>query len=423
MKTFIKSFVLIFCFVLVSLHTYGQIPNGINYQAIARDANGNELKNQNVTLRFSVHSNLSSPTLIYQESQSATSNGFGLVTCVIGTGVPTIGTFSSILWADSLKSLQVEMDPKGGTSYSINMGVQALQTVPYAYAARYALNSQWLTNDTTGGYADTTIYLGTKYQGVGIGTTSPSYPLHIYTNSYYSYNAFQIDGTQSGYTGMTINNSSTGYPYYQYSNTNTNQYVYHYMNNTGSWILNTGGYDNLTVTPSGKTIIDSLQMTTNPSTGAVLTSDVNGNASWTSGVGFYVYPSSGNAQNINPFSYTNFTFDQESFDDGNNVSSGVFTAPTNGAYYFSATVMGNGFTAGTEFQLYFYVNSGNYTSSHYITPTSTTAYYSNTISTVLKLNAGQTVSVASYYTGSTTVPVYVADGAGIYTFFMGYKIY
>jgi hypothetical protein len=52
----------------------------------------------------------------------------------IGQGTVTIGVFSAINWGQHAKSLQVEMDPGGGTSY-VDLGTQQMMSVPYALCA------------------------------------------------------------------------------------------------------------------------------------------------------------------------------------------------------------------------------------------------------------------------------------------------
>ena len=46
------------------------VPQGINYQAVARDAAGNELINQSLTIQFSIISDVSAGTISWQETHS-----------------------------------------------------------------------------------------------------------------------------------------------------------------------------------------------------------------------------------------------------------------------------------------------------------------------------------------------------------------
>jgi hypothetical protein len=73
---------------------------------------------------------------------------------------------------------------------------------------------------------------------VGIGTTTPSYPLHIY-NSAATINA-QIDGTSTSWTGMYMRNSTaTGIPYYAFTANGTTAWTQ--LTAAGKWSLHLNG--------------------------------------------------------------------------------------------------------------------------------------------------------------------------------------
>ena len=55
--------------VLFCSITFAQsVPQGINYQAVARDASGNEITNQPLTVRLSVVSGSATGTISWQET-------------------------------------------------------------------------------------------------------------------------------------------------------------------------------------------------------------------------------------------------------------------------------------------------------------------------------------------------------------------
>jgi hypothetical protein len=122
--------------VLLAVMLVAQVPQKINYQAVARNAAGAVLGNTNVSARFTVHDGSAGGTIVYQETKAGlATNQFGLFTHAIGTGTVVSGTFAGINWGSGEKYLQVEVDPANGTSYSIN-GTSQLLSVPYAlYAA------------------------------------------------------------------------------------------------------------------------------------------------------------------------------------------------------------------------------------------------------------------------------------------------
>ncbi|MDB9721242.1 DUF1566 domain-containing protein, partial [Winogradskyella sp.] len=59
------------------------------------------------------------------------------VTLEIGTGTPVTGTFAAIDWATGPYFIKTEIDPTGGTSYTIT-GTSQLLSVPYALHAKTA---------------------------------------------------------------------------------------------------------------------------------------------------------------------------------------------------------------------------------------------------------------------------------------------
>src|ERR1035438_9290408 len=116
MKKMKKFYILAFM-LFAMLNLKAQVPQSIPYQAVARDANGNLIANQNISIRFSIHDVTSNGTIVYRETQSTTTNLLGLFTVNIGQGTPVIGTFSGIDWGTNAKFSQVEIDPTGGNNY------------------------------------------------------------------------------------------------------------------------------------------------------------------------------------------------------------------------------------------------------------------------------------------------------------------
>ena len=124
--------------LLFTVSISAQVPQKFNYQAIARNSNGDVISNQTISLRLSIRDITPTGTIVDQETHTKATNQYGLVTLEVGGGNISIGNFSSINWSTGAKYIQVEIDPNGGTNF-INVGTPQLQSVPFAL---YAGDSQ-----------------------------------------------------------------------------------------------------------------------------------------------------------------------------------------------------------------------------------------------------------------------------------------
>ncbi len=132
-----KSILLLFIFSCIALLAFSQSPEKVNYQGVARDANGIELANQTIGLRLSIRQGGNNGTIVYQESHSPFTSQFGLFNIEIGGGSVISGTFNTIDWGVGPYYFQVEMDVNGGTSYT-DMGTMQFISVPFALYAKKA---------------------------------------------------------------------------------------------------------------------------------------------------------------------------------------------------------------------------------------------------------------------------------------------
>ena len=92
-----------------------QIPQGFNYQAIARDATGAVIADQSLPVRITIQTSSTGGTVIWDEQHtSVTTNQFGLISLVVGQGSKLGGTaasFSGIDW--SAQTLYIIRDRAG----------------------------------------------------------------------------------------------------------------------------------------------------------------------------------------------------------------------------------------------------------------------------------------------------------------------
>ena len=131
---YIRAIILsIACYAWPIASLFSQAPQGLNYQAVARNSAGDILQNRNISIRFTITNDNGGPVL-YQEIQNTITNQFGLVTLNVGKGIPVSGSFTSLNWAVVTPWLQVDLDPAGGNAY-VNMGTSQLLSVPYALFA------------------------------------------------------------------------------------------------------------------------------------------------------------------------------------------------------------------------------------------------------------------------------------------------
>ena len=200
----------LFSFFQENVMLFAQVPQGISYQAVARDASGNLIASQTVRVRFSIRTGAISGPIQYQETQNPTTTAYGVFSVTVGQGTPVIGTLASVTWNDGQsKFLQTELDPTGGTSY-VNMGTTQLFSVPYSFVAS---TSQGLQNKTVSNITPTSgqalVYDGTQW----------------------------APGTPTNYGWLLTGNSSTN-PQFNFLGTTDNQPLKFRVNNIVSGEIN-----------------------------------------------------------------------------------------------------------------------------------------------------------------------------------------
>ena len=82
------------CFLCIIVNA--QAPQALNYQAVARTADGVIIPTQNIGVRFSVLDGSVTGTVLYSETHTTTTNSYGLFTLAIGKGTPVTSTFPGI---------------------------------------------------------------------------------------------------------------------------------------------------------------------------------------------------------------------------------------------------------------------------------------------------------------------------------------
>jgi hypothetical protein len=139
MKTysFKITLLLMFCFA-TGLTVLCQVPQGFNYQAIAREGSGNPLAGQILQVELSIQADTTaSPVVLWCELHNPViTNASGLFTVVLGTGVRQSGsatTFSDINWTGTPLFIKTRIYYSGSWK---TMGSAKLWTVPYSMVSQ-----------------------------------------------------------------------------------------------------------------------------------------------------------------------------------------------------------------------------------------------------------------------------------------------
>ena len=136
--------------------------SGITYQAVIYYPNGQNIpgvdiqkspmSNKSVCLQFSLTDNQSQ--LEYQEVIQTTTDEFGMVNLIIGSGNQTGGyasSFNAIIWNANTKKLNVQLDVNGTCQQFVVLSDNPLSAVPFAYAAVTANNVSGVVSIQNGG--------------------------------------------------------------------------------------------------------------------------------------------------------------------------------------------------------------------------------------------------------------------------------
>ena len=126
--------------VLLSVMLYinvavAQAPPYINYQAVVRNAQGQPLATTVVQFQLFILDGITGGTTLFTETDTATTNQFGLVTLQIGKN----SQLDTVNWGNGAKFLQVKISYSGNPTLT-DMGTTQLISVPYALYAQSAGN-------------------------------------------------------------------------------------------------------------------------------------------------------------------------------------------------------------------------------------------------------------------------------------------
>ena len=135
MKKIIST--LVYTLLCISFLSAQSVPNGINFQAVARDADGEIISDKTINLRLSLKTQLPVEETFYVETHRVTTNSIGMFSLVIGKGRTTQGVFEEVPWSSAEIMMETAMDTKGGSDFKI-LSTSNLLAVPYAFHANTA---------------------------------------------------------------------------------------------------------------------------------------------------------------------------------------------------------------------------------------------------------------------------------------------
>jgi uncharacterized protein (TIGR02145 family) len=158
-----KSLFAILSAVLIYTGINAQVPQKMSYQAVIRNTSDQLVANQTIGIKISILKDSPSGSSVYTETQTPSTNDNGLVSIVFGGGTG----FDAIDWSTGTYYLKTEIDPSGGSSYSIT-GTSQILSVPYALHAKTADNGFKGTGISLG---DMLYWNGISWVNVPVGTT------------------------------------------------------------------------------------------------------------------------------------------------------------------------------------------------------------------------------------------------------------
>jgi hypothetical protein len=198
-KYILSALLITFCCLFLGTKAHAQAPDGINYQAVIRNASGTLIANTTIAIRIQIKQTSASGTIVFQERHSVTTSAQGVVNLVIGQGTLLGGNFSTINWATGPYFVSLGVSFTNGTNY-LDYGSQQLMSVPYALYAKNAGNqlNQWR--------------YGTTVPAAALGTLGDFYLNMTDGNVYYKSNptTWLLTGNITGPAGAAGATGATG---------------------------------------------------------------------------------------------------------------------------------------------------------------------------------------------------------------------
>lgn len=160
MKSFLSTF---FAMLAFATMVSAQVPEMINYQAVVRNTTGAVVQNQAVGVKISILQGSTSGPAVFSETHVPTTNAYGLINLKIGTGTNFGPQLNTIDWGANSYYMTVQIDPGGGSTYSITSTTQLI-SVPYALHAKTVEQNDDADADPTNEHNASASLSGTNLQ-------------------------------------------------------------------------------------------------------------------------------------------------------------------------------------------------------------------------------------------------------------------
>ena len=150
-------------FLGLPLHAQ-HVPNGMKYQAVARDMQGQVLANRDLQLRISLYADPHKQAIDYIEIHKVHTSDLGLFSLTVGEGFTAKGAFADIPWSSGEIWMEVAIQTDDETDF-VTISDSRMLSVPYAF---HALTATGLSGKGTGSR--------------GGGTAEPPYAWYLIGN-------------------------------------------------------------------------------------------------------------------------------------------------------------------------------------------------------------------------------------------------
>ena len=177
---------------------FAQAPEKMSYQAVIRDASNNLVSNHVVGMKISLLQGSVAGTVQYVETQNPTTNANGLASVEVGAGSVVSGNVSVIDWGTSTWFIKTEIDPTGGTNYTIT-SISQLLSVPYALYSKTSEKTKAVYGDpnyipvydATGERLVSSNIYQSNTGKIGINNPAPNYDFDVIVNTGVNFKANQ----------------------------------------------------------------------------------------------------------------------------------------------------------------------------------------------------------------------------------------